>query len=167
MVKKPTAVKRARRQMNIAEYERRRQKVKEKYGRTSEYKQRVKKIQTKIGGWNRDIKRIDERNNKIRAIGNALSTFIGYNVKDMGGEDSSYGGFITNTLMQTANLAACIFSKYGMENGIAGNFLSEYMNRPSVTASRLRLSFTRSWTKDPTKKDMYLRFKEYIKNITN
>lgn len=117
-----------------------------------------KKNKQKIDNWRQQIKRMDERKNRIIALGNAVAYFTGINVKGIGSTD------VPSTYDRTYN-ATALFSKYGLEHQIMGNFLSEYMGRHKDAAGRTRLNFTRSFKAHPDRQELYHRFCEYMERL--
>jgi len=137
-------------------YEQRREQLLKKFGGTAQYSTKVKQIQRTIDQYKAAIKRIDARTTKVIAIGNALAYFSGHNVKN-----SSRSRLIPRYVKG-------IFFKYGMENGITGSLLAEYVGTGSTGyPSETRMWFTRSFKTNPEYREQYKRFSEFIKTYQN
>ena len=138
---------------NIITYKKRREQLRITGTLTQEHR---KQLQQKINNWNRKIKRMDERKNKIIALGNAVAYFTGINVKGIGVE-SQRNYRIYN--------ATALFAKYGLEHDIGGLYLSQYMGKHEDAAGRTRLAFTRDFEKYPERKELYHRFCQYMERL--
>lgn len=166
MLQHSLTTKREAAQHKIKVYETRRDKFRLKYNVSMntfpkqkaprEYHKAVKNINDKIKMWYAMIRAYDIRMNRIRALGNAVTLFTGYNVKDSGkltskkGEDSNM------------KLARSIFYKYGLENSSHNKDLREYVGakRPSQPAD-YRREFNRSFRDiKSNNKELYNRFKK-------
>lgn len=141
---------------NILTYKKRRDELTEKYDDVEIIRKHRDVIQQKINNWNRKIRVMDERKNRIVALGNAVAYFTGINVKDVG-EDSQR---IKNIYEATA-----LFAKWGLEHEINGLFLSQYMGKHKDAAGRTRLAFTRDFETMPERKELYYRFCDYMKHL--
>lgn len=140
-------------------YEQRRERYRTSYkgpfGRPAtkeQFRRTMRKIANKIGSLKRQISIIDRRQNTIIALGNQVAYFIGVNVKNIG-----------DTAEERGKKAKCLFSKYGMEHGITGSYLSAYMGVPPKRASIIRQAFTRSFERNPENRTMYNNFVQYMK----
>lgn len=148
-------------QQKIHIYKERRNKLRQKYGVSErrkapdEYMRKISNINRKIRSWNQLLGTIDERKIAAIAIANHICYFMGVNVKNIGGKKDF-----------NSMIAKGLYSKYGMENGICGKVLSEYMNLSSKTAPRLRMGFTRMLSVREYK-EKWLSFKNYMKELEN
>lgn len=154
---------RANIQSNIWTYEKRREKLRIKYGITRqninsteghpEYSKAVEKINDKIRSWNRRIRVIDELSNKIVALGNAVALFTGYNVKDSGNARGN----------ERLILAKSLFYKYGLEHKISGKHLREYVGAKHIKQpADYRRNFTRLFSTATAAKNRWTAFNSYL-----
>lgn len=129
----------------IWEYEKRREKLMDHH----------KNMSRKIKLWKTRVKIIEMSQEKVIAIGNVVATFTGYNIKNS--QDSDLEG---------VKKAKYLFYKYGMEDGISGKLLREYVGSEDNTEpSKYRMKFTRSFQKHPENSELYHRFKAYINDL--
>jgi hypothetical protein len=142
----------------IWEYERRREELRKKYKiNDPEYLAKSKVLQRKLDSWKQAVKLIEQRRNKIRALGNAVATFTGFNVRSCGGQ---------KPLSEQAKLARALFYKYGLENRIMAYFLRGYTgDKDKGTPDSCRRRFTQSFSKDHQNKELWLRFKDHIERL--
>lgn len=138
-------------------YKQRRLRMRKKYGfHTPEYNQKVKRINQKIGIWKAQMRVIDTSNIRVMAIGNALSMFLGYNVRGSGERERD----------KDALVARGIFFKYCLEHGINGKWLRAYTRDERLnTPTDNRIRFTNSFISIPANKELYNKFKVYIEEI--
>lgn len=117
-----------------------------------QYLDKRRMLQNGITRYKKAIKRIDERNIKIEALDAKIKSFMGFSVK----------GSASNKA-KSMNIPRMIFYKWGLENGIGGKYLSQYVEAKDLTtASRGRLRFTRSFTQGSFNKEMWMRFKSHM-----
>lgn len=148
--------------MRIFEYNKRRTAMKNKKPKRTDilsvktHERRLENYATKIATWRRTIRRLDRRSNAIIALANHIAYFTAYNVKGSGSKKGSMG----------IEQAKGLFCKWGMENGIPGISLSEYMgHKDNEMASRIRMRFTKSFQKKPENKELWDRFKLYYDDL--
>lgn len=136
----------------VWQYKKRRYELKNKYtGR--EYTKRRLRLQRKINTWKCQIKRIDSRNKRIKRLALAVNKYFGQNIKNIVCKKDHW-------------LAMNVFYKYGIEDGIQGVFLAQYLKRKDYSMpSRLRLKFTKSFRTDKTNREEYHKFKKYYESI--
>ena len=135
-------------QTMIWTYEKRRAELIEKYGyRTG----RTIQISNKIRNWRRQIRIMDGKSKAISDLIKKVNQYFDVDISDR------YGG-------AKKILARKIYFKYGMENKIDGNLLSESIGFPKRAASRSRREFTKSFKTNPCNKEEYHKFKTYITN---
>ena len=147
-------------EQKISVYKQRRKVIQEKFnyinGKSAspEYHKAVKTLNTKIRSWQRQVKRIEQRDLQIKNLDKSVFDFIGISVKD------SMEFHDTET-----SYARLLFYKRGMETGLNGKLLSEYVGaKDSGLASKNRLRFTRSFKFNKENLDMWHRFKNFIIN---
>lgn len=140
-------------QQCIHMYLKRREEYKNKYGKTSKrYLQLSKGIQRKLDIWRGAIRRIEKRDVRIKSIDDRVLEFIG---------KSAYNS--VGTKDELVILARNLFIRYGIENGIQGVFLADYVNlKFRQDASRYRLQFIRSFPKNRNNKEIWYRFQEFM-----
>jgi hypothetical protein len=145
---------------NVLEYKRRRNILRERWGIVNGravpegYTQAAHNLNTKIKVWKNAMDAIDKRNNQLLAISNAMSLFLGVNVK--------------NSNLNTAprwKLGRFIFYKYCLEVGLSATLVAEFTGASTAySISRARRSFTASFANNPSNREMYYRFKTYIED---
>lgn len=114
-----------------------------------------KEMTQKIKIWKRQIKRMDDRKARIIALGNAIAMFTGLNVKNSNGS-------VTEGMKE----AKSMFYKYGLENGMIATELEDYIATEEMgQASKYRRNFNRSFEANPSKRDVYTRFKEQYERV--
>lgn len=148
----------------VWEYKKRREVIRERYGYKPEgyrgkasnsYKRAVFNINTKISYWNRKMRELTEMRNKIETLGRAIKEYTGYNVKNSYSDKD-----------RQLNSARKLFAKYGMENGIPGVLLGEYIgNDKKHYTAELRERFNTSIPTHPENSDLYIRFQRYMEDI--
>lgn len=116
------------------------------------YKLAVANINKKIRSWEHTIDDIEKRRNKTIALANDIALFMGITVKNIGASREI-----------RPMLAKFIFCKYGMENGIPGVHLAEYMGINTRQASYLRMSFTKKLGQREYK-EMWERWKKFLED---
>ena len=140
-------------QKMLHEYKKRRNVYMLKYGVDSkEYlncRRQIHNIHRAINRWYKRKQMMDSLRDKIKE-------FIGVDVsiKLLKGKQDL-----------TKKVAKAIFVKYGMQNGISGTDIGNYVGYadPSVCASRLRTKFTKSFKDNDYNKQMYHGFLKFIK----
>lgn len=150
-------------QHHIWIYRQRKEDIRKRYGIVNgmtapeEYTHAVFNINRKIRSWKHMIRDIDKNNNKLMAVANYLALFYGVNVK--------------NCAKNTAPLyrkARCLYSKYMLEEGVSATLIAEYMGiSRGDSVARLRMKFTKGFTKNKSDRELYHRFLNYMKNIKN
>lgn len=130
-------------QAMVATYEKRRQKVKEVYSR------RVGKLSYKIKLWKREIRRIEKRHERIEQIATKVEEFTGRRTKNSSPRRESL-------------LARKLLFKYGLENGVRGVDLAEYVNCDLRNPARSRRTFNKEIGCYNETKDFWLRFKAFM-----
>lgn len=114
----------------------------------------IKRLTKKINWYQTMEKTIKDRKNAVIALANHVAYFTGYNVKNS-----------PSCRREIANIARGIFCKWGLENGIKGVMLEEYMGYTKHSrAGETRLNFIKSFSKNNNNKEMWLRFKTYYKD---
>lgn len=59
-----------------------------------------------------------------------------------------------------------MFSKYAIEQGVPGNYVSKYVGWKDITqAARYRMEFTRSMQKDDILKQEWTKFKKFMDRV--
>ncbi len=94
---------------------------------------------------------VDKEKIRVTALANNLAIFCGINVKNIGVHPHD------SKIVQ----ARRIFAKWGLENGIPGKVLWDYMGTNKADLSQLRKNFTRSFSK-PDGKDIWNRWKIFM-----
>jgi hypothetical protein len=117
-----------------------------------EYHEAVKNINKKIQNWRKQIRRIKKREKLIKELDNKIIEFMGASVK--------------NTIYKNdkiSNISRFIFYKYGLESGINGILLSQYVgSKRKELAGNGRKRFNKSFIKNEYNKEIWYRFKEFI-----
>lgn len=129
--------------------------VKERSRAPEGYKILTETLTNKLELLRKKMRDIDKRNIQIMALGNEVALFTGINVKGIG---SGNGG------SDRAFYAKCLFSKWGMENGLPGVLLSEYMRTYNVAASKMRMSFTRKFKTSKETREFWERWKKHMED---
>ena len=150
----------AGRRRNIQEY----QKLLHEYSKRREFylseygskDARYLNCRKKIHNCNRAINRFHKRKKEIKKIALRIKEFIGVDVRDK-----------LKRSWQTKEQKAArgIFFKYGMQSGIIGRELAEYLGLKCTVGypSTYRMKFTRSFKTNKYNKEMYHRFLKFIK----
>ena len=99
------------------------------------------------------MRRIDERKDRIVELGKAVQEYTGVNVYNIGPASQRDKRIYE---------ATALFSKWGLEHGINGLYLSQYMGKYKDAAGRTRLAFTRAFEKQPDRKELYYKFCQYV-----
>lgn len=114
----------------------------------------IKRLTIKINNWRKMERIIEERRIKVIALANHIAYFSGFSIK---------GSAMSR--LPIANTMRGIFCKWGIENGIRGIILAEYIGYNNrYWASKTRLTFTRSFTKNKQNKELWERFKLYYQD---
>jgi len=149
-------------QSKIWTYVKRREQLRLKYGveerkkAPEEYKKAVKTINNRLDLWRRKMVDIDKRRIQTIAIANAVACFTGFDVKNS-----------VDKKTNDYNISRSLFIKYGMESGITGVLLAEYVGTTNRSyASNVRLSFTRSFATNPDNRELYKRFLKHINELS-
>lgn len=140
-------------QQCIVQYVIRRNEYKLKYGvRSKKFSLLSKRINKKLSCWRRAIKRIEIWDAEIFKLDQKITEFIGRSV---------FGSIFSKDKQMI--LAKNLFVKYGMENGVQGVLLCEYMGgKGKWTASKRRMKFTKTLSTNIYNKEMWLRFNEFM-----
>lgn len=169
MVLSPLAKKRAYYQQHIWTYEKRREAMRIKYKVISNtfppqkaspaYHKAVRNINNKIKQWNKAIKEIDILSNKLIALGNAVATFTGCNIKGSG------KNMRDNKDYDRMKLAKSLFYKYGLESGIGNIHLRQYVGakKPSQPGD-YRRAFNRLFENTYDARDTWIAFNKHFKS---
>lgn len=149
-------------------YLKRREDLRKQYGekwrKNPEYSKRVMLMSRRIDSIKGQIKRIERRNETINQIGWAVQEFLCIPSYPSNKAHKSRLHFSIKRHEKEFEIARQILYKYGMENGIQGVFISAYVGaKDPCTASRGRLSFTRSFVSKPENRELWHRFKNFIK----
>lgn len=141
---------------HIWTYQNRRKEYKIKYGATSQtYKKLSKGITLAVWNMNRKVRRIDIQANKLKELKAKITEFIGISPDDRNGGAQF-------------QLARKLYYRYGLEEGIGGRYLRVYIgDTNSRKPGQLRLKFIRSFQKKPENREMWYRFKEFMKKPPN
>ncbi len=132
----------------VWEYERRRENLRSSYAKSRRH------LTYKISSWKRQIRRIEEREKKIKHIYLYVNSFFDIDIKNI-----NQG--------EVYNLAINVFYKYGMESGIQGSFLARFLNRKALyRAAVKRRMFTQSFKTSQANKETYHNFINYINNAS-
>jgi len=122
----------------------------EKYGDSSP---QYLAARDKAYNFNKAVKRAQNLNNRIAELAEDIKEFMGEDVKRTKDPKTKEG-----------KAAKGIFIKYGMQNGIKGLFLGNYIGlKGNWSASRYRIRFTKSFSKNNYNREMYYRFLEFKK----
>lgn len=134
-------------QILISIYVNKRERYKERLGSTSEeYLKKRNTINKKLKTWRNLLSRVSKRDEKTKLIYTAVGEFLG-------------------NPPETSREGKGIFVKYAMENQLEGAFIGPYIKCTSPKLIyRARLSFTRSFKKYPENKELYHRFKLFMKD---
>lgn len=147
-------------------YEKRREKLRKKYGvtrRTSKnpnlaiYGEQVFRINRKLDGWRNAVRRIDRVNNRLSEINSLLKKFMGISVKNVGFPRALY------YKRPEIVIAKRIFFKYCLENGLPARYIALYTNSTSPTPARVRIYFTRSFKTNLYHREIYHEFLDFVK----
>lgn len=136
-------------------YLKRKEDYKLKYGATSvKYKSLACKLNSKIDTYRKAIRIIERRHIKIISIADEVTNFIGKSpLKSAENKDP------------LIMIAKFLFIRYAIESGIQGSYLTSYLGyKRSKTPCMLRMEFIRSFDTNPKNKEMWHRFKDFIKN---
>lgn len=127
--------------------------------RRETFVKRQKALSAKIKIWKRQVKRMEDREKKVSALGGYIYSFMGYSVRNSGGN--------RRMPIEMRNSRG-IFYKYGLENGIAGNLLREYTKDSAPgTPGRVRRWFNRKFQSNPSLREQYQAFCNYIQEEIN
>lgn len=157
------SLKRKRYYTMIKQYQIRLAATKEKYGLKSErYKRSRIKLDKKIKIWKQAIRRIDNLHNKIHSIERAVLEFTGIRI---------IGQVHTpkNRVSEDLRLSKFLYYKFGLENGIRGMELREYMGVPQTMEKQpysYRREFTNSFKTTPGNKEKWLQFKSFYERYS-
>ena len=134
-------------QRYIAEYLKRRERYKQRHGHTSIT------IQTKIDNWRQCLRRIERRERLLAQYDAIVKSYMEVSVKNS-------ANYRTGIYAK----ARCLFYKYCMENGVRASDIARYCGCMDIrTPSVRRLKFTRSFATNSENKELWHRFKQFIK----
>jgi hypothetical protein len=150
----------------IVIYKTRREKLREKHGIVDlfrsgklpeSYTTKAHKLTKRIKDFKDIIKRIDKVWDKIYALEKAVTAFTGQNIKNQNGR---------NVKIEIRQ-AKYLYYKFGLENGIRGKELRQYIGVPDSNWSqplKFRGRFTKSFVDHPENKEMWMEFKRFYDN---
>jgi hypothetical protein len=131
--------------------------------KSKEYVYRTESLNRRIDYCRQQIKRIEKRDSKIKALATEVCEFFDIPLAHCAAHP------LKNSIKSTDKrmvLARMIFYKYAMENNIQGVFISQWVGAKwTATASEGRLRFTRSFQNNPENKRIWDHFKLYLKSI--
>lgn len=141
-------------QSSISTYKQRRRDYRKKHGSDSEiFKKLSSHAKGRIEALRRNIKLIERRNKIIKTVDDSVFEFIGVSAKNSVGKKD-----IDTTLAKN------LFVRYCIERGIVASQLAEFIGlKNSADVSRYRLSFIRSFKTNPENREMWYRFKDFVK----
>lgn len=152
------ADKRKRYYTKIYIYEKRRAKLRERFGIKNnrsvnkDYNLAVLGINMKIKGWKKEIRKIDTLTKKLKGLEKAVVSFVGVPIRDINGQN----------LPVEVTLAKGIFYKYAQENGLRGIDALRFIGgKGTGQALSYRNRFTSSFANKPENKQKWLLFKSY------
>lgn len=126
---------------------------------TRRYRQQSRTITARIKIWERAVRRIAEREEKIRQADLLVAGFSGFQVKK---------GITLKTPAARKLLYKRLFARYTLENGCQSKEVSAYMGYSTgYRAAFLRSDFIRLAQTDPAYRDAWARFKQYLKDKNN
>jgi hypothetical protein len=121
---------------------------------TQAYIERRRRMSLKIKVWKRAIRRIEHREKRVRDLANSVRDFTGIGVR-----------YSFPSVGRKMVEARGLFYKYGLESGLRAKDLAAYTGCKGVgTPSRCRRTFTRNMVSSPKLRDLWDRFKIYMKD---
>lgn len=169
---KQSALTKNQYQQMIRTYERRREKLRQRYGRVEhspiarpEYAQAVFQINQKLRTWRRAIARLDKRQVILHSIGIQLESFLDCKVRH-----SAKEAFHKN---KDVILARKIFCKYAIEKGFSSPDVMAYLSRGEMLksgryqATEIRRKFTRSFKTNQYHHNTWHRFMQFMRTQIN
>jgi hypothetical protein len=140
----------------IEVYEGRREELEKKLKETTQsFIDRRRRMSVKIKVWKRAIRRIEQREKKVRDLAQHVREFTGVGVRH---SFPSVGRKVVE--------ARGLFYKYGLESGLRAKDLAAYTGCKGVgTPSRCRRTFTRNMVNSPKLRDLWERFNIYMKDL--
>jgi len=142
---------------HIEMYRRRRKEYEDRYKATNpeQYRKLCKSIWRAMDNWRRQIKRLDEKEKVVKSLYTKVKEFTGY-----------YPSGTTRDKRRV--LARGLYYKWGMENGIPGNYLRMQAGHTRVlTPSNTRMKFTRSLSTSPENRTIWKNFKKFMEEPSN
>lgn len=136
-------------------YEKRRSELEQQLKEaTKVYIDRRRKMSVKIKVWKRAIRRIEYREERVRNLALSVREFTGIGVR-----------YSFPSVGRKVVEARGLFYKYGLESGLRAKDLAAYTGCKGVgTPSRCRRTFTRNMVNSPKLRDLWDRFKIYMKD---
>lgn len=149
----------------IKTYEMRRNIWRAKFGvfvnrkNSEEHKKKALMFSAKIAHWKLEIKRTDRLGDKISKLERAVFNFTGERISN----------YHTLKVSEQVKFAKSIYYKFGLENGIRGIELRDYIgltgdtqrNEPNIYRTR----FTKSFKNNPKNKEKWLQFKNFYNSV--
>lgn len=132
----------------IYEYKKRRSEAKKKYTIQMDIQ---KNCTRKIRQWQKEIKRIDYRNNKIKDIIKSVNEYFNVDIS-------------SRKMDKAHSLARNIYYKLSVESRLQGKFVSNSIGRSNWCASICRLKFQKTFTTNPENRKAFHNFKKYFEN---
>lgn len=130
-------------QQLISIYGKRRDEIKERYGGRSG---RTTVITNRIKWWRQAITRVEARTARVKELYSHVTEFLGESPR-------------------TSIEGRQLYYKWGLENRIKGVDLASYIGfRGHDTAGRLRKRFTLSFATKPANRELYQRFKLFLRD---
>lgn len=137
----------------IKEYQKRRKKFIEKYGRDSPFaRERILNFDRKINNYYQMVRRIDMRYD-VSMLKSTTEEFFNVSLENS-----------WDSIDPSVQLAVNIFYKHGLEIGLKGPELASITGElRKYRVSRIRLHFVRSFNKHPEYRTVWNNFLLYIK----
>lgn len=105
----------------------------------------------KIGQWQKEIKRIDERNKKIRKIIKSVNEYFDVDIA-------------SRRMDKQHVLARHIYYKLAVESRLQGKLVSNSIGRSNWCASICRLKFQKTFQTNPENREAFHNFKRYFES---
>lgn len=142
-------------QIAVSQYEAKRKRYAQQYGKGSpSYRLRAAKINYKLKIWRKRIRIIVKREERLKQLDILLAGFSGFRVKK---------GVSNSAPRSQKLLYKRLFARYAVESGCMGKEVSFYLGyKTGYRAAFLRKDFIRLVATDPTYKDAWERFKNYV-----
>jgi hypothetical protein len=141
----------------IHTYENRRKNVKNHCEqKIAKEKAAIRNMGKKIKLWRREIKRIDERNKKIRQIAKMIEEFSGINVKKSARSNKQFPRMIR-----------MMFYKLCLEQKLQAKLVGEFMGVQGSNIARARRVFNGKLTTKSEEKELWDRFRSWKSSLND